>query len=586
MAHDIYTATAKGNRGDIKVSLEYSNGKIHSVTIDEQHESPGITDYALSEIPKMIVENQSYNIDTVTGATITANAIKKAVKNALQDNDSNRESFAKKVDLIRHDENDQQDYKYINESDVKWDQVVDVVIIGAGAAGLCAAIESRKKGLSVDLVEYSPSYLHSNSTLCGGYYYAGGGTRLQKEQGIEDSNEEWRRYLDACGEGFEDSEMTDIFIEKSSDDFDWLIDEIGVNFPVDNTIMMGNERTLAHITKPVARSYYTKEQSGYGITMPLYRKAKELGTNFYFQTTGKKLILDKNKRVIGLHTDKGNFKANKGVIVASAGFSRNKEWIKSFKPEMVSGDSYGSVRQNGDGIRMGIDLGANIANMWMAIADSVGTQTGENIWVGVWLYMWDQPFLYVGTDAKRHFNEDMYYEHAAKELANLDGGYAWMIWDQTAVDNGVENITAPAPSPGLEREVEDGFFKKANSLRNLAEQIGVDPDTFEETISEWNAMMKKDGIDTKYGRTVGNYPIENGPYYAAKVAPSTPDTAGGLCINKKAQVLDVWGNVIDGLYAAGSTTAGWRGKTYPGCGMAITNAVVFGRIAGQDIANN
>lgn len=577
-----YKGSGRGNNGLIEVTVTLKDDVIEKVSVDSVNESPGIADYAIEVTPELIVENQSYSFDAVTGATVTASGIKKATKNALSKAEVDLDQYDKQLDLIPVEEEPKIENKFVDPAEINWDKEYDVVVIGAGIAGMAAAIEAKEKGSSVLVVEYAPSYLHSNSTLCGGYYYTGASS-LHEEAGIEDSREEWKKYLQAVGAGFEDPDMVDTYIEHAPEDMEWLMD-LGVKFTTEGIIQMGDEKNQAHITKPVGRSLVCEEQAGYGLTMPVNKYAEKIGVDFVYQTTAQKLITNKEGHVAGVITNRGNVRARQGVVVASAGFTRNIEWLKDFKPEMANTASYGSVRQQGDGIRMGMDVGADVGTMWMAIADSLGTQTADTVSVGIWIYMWDDPYYYVNSNGERFMDEGMYYEHAAKEIARQDGGYCWTIWDQRTVDNNRQNISAPAPSPGCEREIEDGYWKRADTIEELADLIDVPVKNLVKTHERYNTMMREKGEDKDFGREIGLYDMPEGPYYAAKTVSTSPDTAGGLKINKKAQVQDLWGNPIPNLYAAGATTAGWRGAIYPGCGHAITNAVVFGRIAGQEVA--
>ncbi|ANZ62382.1 hypothetical protein AYR62_03095 [Secundilactobacillus paracollinoides] len=418
-------------------------------------------------------------------------------------------------------------------------------------------------------------------TLSGGYYNAGGGTSLQRKQGIEDSKENWNNYLKAVGQGFEDDMMRNTIVEHGAEDYEWLANDVGVNFL--EVQMIGNEMAMKDYATPAARSHLTVEKSGVGLSRPLFKKADELGTKFVFNITAQNLITDKSNRVVGVHTNKGNFRG-KNVIVATAGYSRNKDLLKRFAPDFAVGESYGSIRQNGDGIIMGAEVGAKLTDMWMPIASSMGAQSGDNVCIGPICAAWKYPYIWVGEDGKRHFREDMYFESGSKHIASLPGGYVWLVFDQRMAEEDPGAFSAPAVSPGLKREVEDGYFKKADTIVDLANQINLDPDVLTATIDKWNSDSEN-GKDTEYGRTNVLGALK-APFYAAKMAPSTPDTAGGLTINSQTQVLDNRNEVIPGLYAAGSTTGGWRGMTYPGCGMGITNAIVFGRLAGAEAAKS
>ncbi|MBA1392961.1 FAD-binding protein [Lactobacillus sp. XV13L] len=222
--------------------------------------------------------------------------------------------------------------------------------------------------------------------------------------------------------------------------------------------------------------------------------------------------------------------------------------------------------------------------MWMPSAQSIGTQSGGNVCIGPLCTAWTKPYIWVGTDAKRHFREDMYFEFASKKIAGLNQGFVWLLFDGGMANEMPTAFSAPAPSPHLKREVEDGYFKKADTIEELARQIGLNPKVLHETLARWNKDVAQ-GRDTEFGREK-DLTAFKAPYYAAKLAPSTPDMAGGLSINIKSEVLDNRNQPIANLYAAGSTTGGWRGMIYPGCGMGITNAVVFGRIAGTNAADN
>lgn len=582
MKNKEFFGTGRGNYGDIKVQVNVEKDKIHSIKILDHFETQGVAEPAFEKIIHSIITNQSYAVDAISGASITTNGVKQAVKNALEGTEFYSNVFNHEVNTKETQTNvNHQKTKCVISSDVNWHHSQDVVVVGAGAAGLSAAVEAKRNGNSVTVIEFSSNHLTSNTALCGGVYYAGD-TSIQKTMGIYDDRNEWRKYIDEISGGFEDADMMDVWVEKAGENLDWLI-EMGVDFPTDLLYMSGNELELQDITKPIPRGHVTKEQSGTSISDALYKEGDKIGVQYFFETTAEKLFTDETGRVIGVQTNKGNFKATNGVVIASAGFSRNKEWIKSFKPDLATGGSFGSARQQGDGIRMGMDIGANIANMWITQADTIGTQTSENMWPCMVIAIWKLPCIFVSSDAKRHMREDMYYELQSKEIAKQDGGYVWSIWDQSITDMGGQTVTVPAASEGCIREVEQGYFKKADTIRELANQMGVDAHILEETVNNYNEMMRN-GEDTEWGRKTGLGEVIKAPFYAAKTVPATCDTAGGLTINQRAEVLDVWKQPIPGLFAAGSTTAGWRGKIYQGSGTAISIAVTFGRLAGEEIS--
>lgn len=468
-----------------------------------------------------------------------------------------------------------------SEADVKWDAEYDVVVVGGGGAGYSAAHEAAAAGAKTLVVEFEPTHLASNTALCGGVVMAAESV-VQERAGIKDSKAEWRKYIEAIGGGYDDSAKMDIWVEQAADNVAWL-EEIGVVFPTEFLYMSGNELDFADVTPPVARGAITDEQSGRPIADALYNAATAAGVESKFNTTAERLVQDSTGRVIGVTTDKGNFKANKAVVITSAGFSRNTEWIRSFKPDLATGGSFGSRRQQGDGIRMGMGIGAKIGNMWITQADTIGSKMSDTMWPCMVIAIWKLPCIFVSSDGKRHMPEDMYYEYQSTEIAKQEGGFVWSIWDQTITDMGGQVICVPAVSDGCVKEIEAGYIFKADTIEELAKQMEVDPATLVATVDTYNEMMRA-GVDTEWGRKTGLGEVIAAPFYAAKTVPAACDTAGGLCTDTDCKVLNVWDEAIPGLYAAGSTTSGWRGAIYQGSGTAVSTAVTFGRIAGRNAA--
>jgi flavocytochrome c len=463
-----------------------------------------------------------------------------------------------------------------------WDKHVDVVVVGAGGAGLAAAIEAAEAGGSVLVLEVMDSVLKSNTATCGGVMM-GAETSIQREAGVEDTIEAFETYLTAVGGGFDDPALRHLWATTAGETLEWVI-EMGVDFPVDYLYMSGVEPMFADVTPPVARGHITHTRSGKPIVEALYQKAQELDVDFMFKTRGTRLLEDDEGGVGGIVAHKGEeeiaIQARQGVVLATAGFSRNPELIRNFMPKMMTGGSFGSTWQQGDGIVMGQGMGAQLVNMWVPQAAVFGVPTTPGMTPCMVITIWGQPCVMVGQDGKRHFREDMYYEFLYDRIAELPGGQVWTIWDQTVTESGSNRIVVPPFSEGLVEEVEKGWVQKADTLPELAEVIGVDPDSLIATIETYNADVRK-GED-EFGKEVGLGEVVKPPFYAAQTIPAICDTAGGLKVNPDMQVIDVYDEPIKGLYAAGSTTGGWRGKIYPGSGTAVSIAIGFGRIAGQN----
>ncbi|MBN1317678.1 MAG: FAD-dependent oxidoreductase [Anaerolineales bacterium] len=464
----------------------------------------------------------------------------------------------------------------------KWDMEADVVVVGAGGGGQAAAIEAAEAGNQVILLEVMETALQSNTALCGGVVM-GSETKFQKEAGITDSIANFEKYLEAAGAGFEDPEIRHIWAQNAGQTVEWLA-SIGVNFPLENMYVSGNEYEFENITPAVARGHTTDEHSGRPIAQALYDTAIAKGVEFVFKARGAKLFTNASGEVVGVEADQNGtpltVKANKGVVLATAGFSRNEDFIKNFMPKMKTGGSFGSQWQQGDGIVMGQAVGAKLETMWIPQAATIGIPTTPDMTPCNVITIWGNPCIMVAQDAKRHFREDLYYEYLYDQIAAQTGGYVWAIWDQAVTDLGGELVAVPAFSSDLSTEIEKGWVKTAPTIEELAAQLELDPEVLKATVEAHNSYAAN-GVDEDFGKVVGLGAVEKAPFYAAKTVPATCDTAGGLKINGNAQVVDVFGNVIPRLYATGSTTGGWRGSLYPGSGTAVSVTVTFGRIAGK-----
>ncbi len=466
----------------------------------------------------------------------------------------------------------------------RWDMDVDVVIVGAGGAGIAAAVEAAGAGCEVVVLEVMEDVFQSGTATCGGVVM-GTGTSVQKAAGVQDSLAEFEKYLDAVSGGFADMDLTRTWARKSGETVEWLL-SLGVKFPLEHLYVSGVEREFAHVTPPVARGHITDVRSGKPIVAALYRTAVEKGARFFFRTHVTRLVQHEGEVLGVLATQEGKtmaIKARRGVVLASAGFSRNKDLIQNYMPKMMTGGSFGSPWQRGDGIVLGQAVGAALINMWIPQAAVVGVETTPEMTPCMVITIWGSPCVMVGKDGRRHFREDLYYEFLYDKVAEQEDGFVWTLWDQTVTDLGSNRITVPAFSADLLQEIEKGWIKKADTLEELAEQIGLDASTLEHTLRVYNENVAA-GKDTEFGKEIGLGPVAKPPFYAVRSIPATCDTAGGLKINSQTQVLNPFGEALRRLYAAGSTTGGWRGKIYPGSGTAVSVAVTFGRIAGQQVA--
>lgn len=467
-----------------------------------------------------------------------------------------------------------------NDQVSEYQDVFDVLVLGCGAAGMSAAWQAATEGCRVGLVEIMPNYYEANSSICAGMLW-GWNSEIQKANGVpEQDYDTCMAYLEACGGGHEDREMSDVFIREADGILEWMLG-LGMELPEDGLTAFGAEYLVADVVEPVPHSHANVQGTGRGFTDPLFKACQDAGVEFIWNCRATNLITDASGRVVGAVTEKGNFRGNKGVVVATAGFSRNEKLINNFMPDLAG--SCAGTHSQGDGIIMGAAVGAQLSNMWCLQGGSVGSFMDGGICYDHLLGSLGKGCIEVGIDGLRHWDEGNYYETKYELLKTMPEKCCWVIWDQKTTDRGPSICFAPPCSANFEAEVAKGYVFRADTIEELAEQIELDPEVLAATMTRYNEMAEA-GVDEDFGRTFELEPLNNPPYYASKGVGCTSDTAGGLKINVEAEVLDWDDAPIPGLYAAGSTTGGWRGDTYQGCGTSISMACIFGRRAGRNAA--
>ena len=467
-----------------------------------------------------------------------------------------------------------------NDQVSEYQDIFDVLVLGCGAAGMSAAWQAATDGCRVGLVEIMPNYYEANSSICAGMLW-GWNSAIQKANGVpEQDYDTCMAYLEACGGGHEDRAMSDVFIREADGILEWMLG-LGMELPEDGLTAFGAEYLVADVVDPVPHSHANVQGTGRGFTDPLFAACQDAGVEFIWNARATNLITDASGRVVGAVTEKGNFRGNKGVVVATAGFSRNERLINNFMPDLAG--SCAGTHSQGDGIIMGAAVGAQLSNMWCLQGGSVGSFMDGGICYDHLLGSLGKGCIEVGIDGVRHWDEGNYYETKYELLKTMPEKCCWVIWDQKTTDRGPSICFAPPCSANFDAEVEKGYVFRADTVEELAEQIELDPTVLADTLARYNQMAEA-GLDEDFGRTFELEPLVTPPYYASKGVGCTSDTAGGLKINTEAEVLNWDDEPIPGLYAAGSTTGGWRGDTYQGCGTSISMACIFGRRAGRNAA--
>ena len=591
-----FTGTAKG-MGDVSVTLTLTDNVITDCTAKGDEETPGIGSVVIEQFPGEVVEGNTINLDSISGATITSNAFVEAAKAALTEAGLNLDDYMAKAD------------KTANGETVSYD--ADVVVIGAGGAGMTAAMTAADAGQKVVILE-SQAMVGGNSARATGGMNAAK-TVYQDENefdqaaGVEKTlataaekyadnetitalaktvSEQWAAYqanptgyfdsvelmeLDTMvgGKGINDPELVETLCEGTADAIDWL-DENGIT--LHNVSSFGGA-SVKRIHRPVNEEGKVVSVGAYMIPL-LQENCEKRGIDIVLNTTVDTILTDANGAAVGVSgTDKdGNTVVvnAKSVILATGGFGANLDMVTQYKPELAGFMTTNAAGAQGQGIEMATAIGAGTVDMdQIQIHPTVEANTAALITEGL---RGDGAIL-VNANGERFIDEVGTRDVVSAAEIAQPGSYSWLIVDQAMAD----------ASSVIQGYIKKGYTKTGATYEELAKELDVDPATFANTMETWNSYVEAKN-DPDFGRTSFANPLNNGPYYAIKVTAGVHHTMGGVTINSATEVLKEDGTVIPGLFAAGEVTGGVHGANRLG-GTAVADFVVFGRIAGESAAN-
>ena len=457
----------------------------------------------------------------------------------------------------------------------KWEKETDVLVVGYGGAGACAAIAAREAGAEVLILEKLKTG-GGNTAVSGGVVYAGG-TSVQKANRIADTADKLYLHFLKAGKAFINPALAKIAAEESANNIEWLI-RLGAKFGV--PMVSGAEIPLG--SESVARVHFTgygKLSGGAAFYKVLADTAQTREAKILFNTPVKQIIVNTTGEVMGVQADSEGkeifVKARKAVVLAAGGFSRNKEMLAAYSRDGYYSPSLGAIGLTGDGIRMALALGADVSNMSKVVVDyglvlpgaERATYAGEG-------------GIVINILAKRFVDETSFYDRKGIILLQQPESRAFSIFDEAYRKSRKSSIVAGF-SNQLEKEVAARIVRKANTIAALGLSINVPPDTLEQTIKKCTQDVKS-GVDSDYGRKTLLEPISTPPFYAYETLPVMFDTSGGVKVNTRSQVINVSGKVIPRLYAAGVNMGGLVGEFYPGSGSVLNGILTFGRIAGRN----
>ena len=590
-----YTGTAQGMGGEVSVTLTIENGVITDCVATGDKETDGIGSVVIAQFPAQVVEGNTINLDAVSGATITSNAFIEAAKAALTAAGLNPDDYMTKVAAAA-------------AGDVT--KEADVVIVGAGGAGMTAAMTASDAGKSVIILE-SQAMVGGNSVRSTGGMNAtktvyqdenefGEGAGVEKMLKSAADNyadnefitslaatvaQQWADYqanpvgyfdsvelmeLDTMvgGKGINNPELVKTLVEGTAPAIDWL-DENGMS--LHNVAAFGGA-SVKRIHRPVNEEGKVVSVGAY--LVPLMEKAcQDRGVEFILNTTADTILTDANGQAVGVSgTDKDGNTVTvnaKAVVLATGGFGANLDMVASYKPELKGFMTTNAPGIQGQGIAMATAIGAATVDMdQIQIHPTVEANTAALITEGL---RGDGAIL-VNANGERFTDEVSTRDKVSAAEIAQPGSFSWLIVDQAMAD--ASNV--------IQGYITKGYTKQGATYEELAKEIEVDPATFAATMEKWNGCVEAK-TDADFGRTSFANPLNTAPYYAIKVSAGVHHTMGGVVINSSTEVLKEDGSVIPGLFAAGEVTGGVHGANRLG-GTAVADFVVFGRIAGASAA--
>ena len=601
-----YQVRAKGHGSEsMPMEVTIEDDKIKDIEIDSSGETKGVADEVFNRLPKQIIDNQTLNVDVVSGATISSHGVVDGIAQAINEAGGNAEEWKKRTKPATTKNGDQ-------EIDT------DVVIVGAGGAGLAAAVRSLQHDEKVVILEKYPQ-IGGNTSRAGGPMNAAEPDWQKKFKALPGEKETLKE-LAATPFDKIDPEYQDDFkkLQKQIKEYlasgaDYLFDstllhEIQTYLGGKRTDLKGNEihgkYALVHelvtnalnsvkwladlgvkfdetdVTEPVGglwrRGHKPVEPMGYAYIHILGDWVEDHDGKLYLESRAEDLIIKDGKvcGVIAKRADGSTLTIHaKAVILTAGGFGANTKMVQKYNTYWPKIDdniaTTNSPSITGDGINLGLEAGADLFGMGfiqlMPVADP---DTGE-LFTGV--VTPPANYIMVNKEGKRFVNEFAERDVLAKAVID-NGGLIYQI-----ADDKIKETAYNTTQESLDAQVKAGTLFRDDTLEGLAKQIGMDPDVLVDTIKKYNSYVDQ-GSDPDFYKNVLGLKCEVAPFYATPRKPAIHHTMGGLVIDTKAHVLDKNGDEIPGLYSAGENAGGIHAGNRLG-GNSLSDIFTFGRIA-------
>lgn len=570
----VYTGSGVGRGGEIVSEVSIKGGRIADVRVVRHTETAGVSDKAITEVPRRIVAGNSFNVDAVTGATLTSNGIRASVADAIESADGNTEVFKTYVKT-----------KY-DTSAVPDTVTTDIVVIGGGAAGITAAVRAAGQGAKVILIEKMPS-IGGDTQLNAGTLIATG-SRYQREVMGEKKDSASLAYRDIlkAGKYKNDRTLAMMTAQKAGGVVDWLIDDLKI--PYGPAATQYPDHSASRQLGVTGRSVnFLKLMSGIladkGGTIMTDTRAQEFVTDAAGKVTGVRATLADGRSV--------TFNA-RSVILASGGYGANFDLLPA---KVKEGLFYGLDSDSGDGLKMGQKIGAGTINLNLVKQYPQGVETTPGHGLAATASSTDtmkkSGAIYVNADGRRVVDELQGLGKLTDVSLAQKKSMLYIVMDQAAwkqyVAKSLEDKLVPNEKTleGWASIVNNGYPVMATSasLAEAATKMGINAGQLEKTVRRWNSFVKA-GRDLDFGRKVLK-PLSEGPWYIVEQKVRFCTTLGGLKADKNMQILTGAGKPIANLYGAGCVVGGANGADSM-TAMMNSWAVISGAVAADSAVAN
>ncbi len=618
-----YSASAKGIGSDVTVTMTFDANSITDVAIDVSGETPGIGAAIGEQMQDAILAAQGADIDAVTGASVTSDAIRQAAAACIEQASGQAVTLTEREETVGDWLGEAPE---IAESDITEELETEVLVVGCGTGGWIAGMTAAEEGAKVLIVEKAdaPTKIKEDIGAIN--------SKLQLEAfkefpEFEINKTEALQEIVRYASGYVDSDLVKTWINNSGELVDWL-----------TNILEGTGHWFMQLEGGIGDQEHPERDKAYAtghsphpvegkpddVTLNTDMQAfiEERGGEIRCNTSLVKLDVDvaagRVTGIIAQDTTDGHYiriKASKGTIMATGGYASNTEMMLALQPQtmkMKINVPMGS-KSDGAGIKAMLWAGGQMdpchASMMFNRCSCLPTETAGYKTNGKWFWFGEQPFLKVNLNGQRFCNESGPYEfmlhsmymqphHTYCDIFDANnkqyceqfdevGCCRLFPFDNGAISNRGYDACWKEMTEGENSHLALGYLQKADTLEELAEKLNIPADEFVKTVERYNELCAK-GVDEDYGKSVHRMtPVDTAPFYGIRTGAWHLTTLDGCRINTSMQVIREDGTPIKGLWATGDCTGGFFANNYPNLftGLACGRTMTFGRRAAKMVVN-